>query len=84
MPTIFDIVTAQNVKGFYEESAEGKIQPLGSMLFPRTIPFSLPPILFYTGQCQSRILVSLCPNNAKKGQSKSTHYNSKCLSNHFG
>jgi len=36
MPTIFDIVTAQNVKGFYEESAEGKVQPLGSMLFPRT------------------------------------------------
>lgn len=35
MPTIFDIVTAANVKGYYEESTEGKIQPLGLALFPR-------------------------------------------------
>ncbi|MCQ4921555.1 major capsid protein [Tissierella carlieri] len=33
--TIFDIVTAENVKGYYEETIEGKIQPLGAMLFPR-------------------------------------------------
>lgn len=35
MKTIFDIVTSQNLKGYYEEAAEGKIQPLGAMLFPR-------------------------------------------------
>lgn len=33
--TIFDIVTADNIKGFYEESIEGKVQPLGAALFPR-------------------------------------------------
>ena len=36
MPTIFDIVTAVNVAGYYEESTKGKIAPLGASLFPRT------------------------------------------------
>lgn len=35
MKTIFDIVTAENVVGFYEESTDGDIQPLGASLFPR-------------------------------------------------
>ena len=35
MPTIFDIVTAENIKGFYEEATNGDIQPLGASLFPR-------------------------------------------------
>ncbi len=35
MPTIFDIVTAENIKGFYEEATNGAILPLGVSLFPR-------------------------------------------------
>ncbi len=33
--SIFDIVTAQNVRGFYEEAVHAEIPPLGEMLFPR-------------------------------------------------
>lgn len=35
MSTIFDIVTAVNVAGYYEESTVGKVAPLGLSLFPR-------------------------------------------------
>lgn len=33
--TIFDIVTADNLRGYYEEATEGAVQPLGQILFPR-------------------------------------------------
>lgn len=36
MKTIFDIVTADNIKGYYEEAQKGEVMPLGETLFPRT------------------------------------------------
>lgn len=35
MPTIYDIMTAENVQGYYEESTQNAIPALGQSLFPR-------------------------------------------------